>query len=100
MALFTAPPNAPGLERNTGPVSPKAGIALAAAGIVLAALAAYHNSFSGPFVLDDLVTTVNNPSIRHLWPLGPVFSPPPTTFSGGRPILNLAAGHESIHDGV
>ncbi len=90
MALFTAPPNAPGLERNTGPVSPKAGIALAAAGIVLAALAAYHNSFSGPFVLDDLVTTVNNPSIRHLWPLGPVFSPPPTTFSGGRPILNLS----------
>ena len=90
MAPQSARPKNPGLEHKPGSFSPRAGIALAAGGIVLAALAAYHNSFSGPFVLDDLVTTVNNPSIRHLWPLGPVFSPPPTTFSGGRPILNLS----------
>jgi len=58
--------------------------------IVLAALAAYHNSFSGPFIFDDSVATTENPTIRHLWPIGPVLSPPAGAGVGGRPILNLS----------
>jgi Flp pilus assembly protein TadD len=42
---------------------------------VLAALAAYHNSLSGPFILDDLVNIAGNPAVRHLWPFGPGGAP-------------------------
>ena len=58
--------------------------------IVLAGLAAYHHSFSGPFVFDDRASIPDNPTIRSLWPLGPVFSPPPRAGLGGRPIFNLS----------
>src|SRR6516162_11358510 len=34
--------------------------------LALAALAAYHNSFSGPFIFDDTRSIVDNPDIRHL----------------------------------
>jgi protein O-mannosyl-transferase len=60
--------------------------------IALAALAGYANSFSGPFVLDDVSSIAGNPSVRHLWPLTGPLSPP----SGfgltveGRPVLNLS----------
>jgi tetratricopeptide (TPR) repeat protein len=56
--------------------------------VVLAALAAYHNSFSGPFVLDDPVAITDNLTIRHF---GSALVPP--SFSGattaGRPVINL-----------
>ncbi len=35
-----------------------------------AALAAYYNSFNGPFMFDGLVSIKNDTLIRHLWPLG------------------------------
>jgi len=54
--------------------------------IVLAALVAYSNSFSGPFVFDDLPSIVDNPTIRHL---GSAFSPSIDSTAGGRPLLNL-----------
>ncbi len=34
--------------------------------LALAALAAYHNSFSGPFIFDDRPAIIDNPNIRHL----------------------------------
>ena len=70
-------------ERRTG--------LLAGLVIVLAALAAYHNSLAAPFVFDDTDSIVNNPTIARLWPLGPVLSPPAATGQtvGGRPVLNL-----------
>ena len=34
--------------------------------LALAALAAYHNSFSGPFIFDDKPEIAENPDIRHL----------------------------------
>jgi tetratricopeptide (TPR) repeat protein len=34
--------------------------------LALAALAAYHNSFSGPFIFDDIPSIVENSDIRHL----------------------------------
>jgi tetratricopeptide (TPR) repeat protein len=41
-------------------------------------------------LLDDKRCIVDNPSIRQLWPLGPVLSPPANTGVGGRPLLNLS----------
>jgi tetratricopeptide (TPR) repeat protein len=58
--------------------------------IVMAALAAYHNSFFGPFVFDDPTTIVDNPTIRHLGSISDVFSPPKDTTAGGRPLVNLS----------
>jgi tetratricopeptide (TPR) repeat protein len=63
----------------------------AAALIVLAAVAAYHNSFFGPFVWDDLGAIVGNRTIRRLWPVWPALSPPPNGETvSGRPVLNLS----------
>ncbi len=58
--------------------------------IVLTVWAAYANSFSTPFIFDDLKSVVQNPTIRHLWPLADVLSPP-TSLTGavGRPVVNL-----------
>jgi tetratricopeptide (TPR) repeat protein len=59
--------------------------------IIVAALAAYHNSFSGPFVFDDIPAIVDNPSIRHLWPITRVMAPPLTAAGAtGRPMVNLS----------
>jgi len=58
--------------------------------VISAALAAYHNSLSGPFVFDDIPAIVDNPSIRHLWPITRVMVPPLSTAgAAGRPIVNL-----------
>ena len=59
--------------------------------IVLAALAAYHNSFSVPFLFDDEASITENRTIRHLWPIWDTLSPPQggETVSG-RPMVNLS----------
>ncbi len=57
--------------------------------IVLAGLAAYHNSFAAPFVFDGPPSILENPTIRHLWPIWPVLWPPPELTVGGRPFVNL-----------
>ena len=64
---------------------------LALVSLVGAVLAAYHNSFSGPFVFDDGPAIVGNPTIRHLSDLGAVLSPPRESGQtvGGRPVVNL-----------
>jgi tetratricopeptide (TPR) repeat protein len=65
---------------------------LAVACLVGAILAAYHNSFSGPFVFDDGPAVLRNPTIRHLSALGDVLSPPREGGQtvGGRPVVNLS----------
>jgi hypothetical protein len=59
--------------------------------IVAAAIVAYHNSFSGPFVLDDHPVIEGNRTIRVLWPLWVPLSPPQADGStaAGRPLMNL-----------
>ena len=42
---------------------------LAAAAIFAAGLLAYGTSLGGPFVWDDPPSIVDNPTIRHLWPI-------------------------------
>jgi len=67
------------------------GIGPAAAVIVLATGLAYANSFSSPFVFDDLKSITDNATIRQLWPLSDVLSPPNhVTGVVGRPIINLS----------
>ncbi|HXA80955.1 MAG TPA: tetratricopeptide repeat protein [Opitutaceae bacterium] len=63
---------------------------LACVAIVLAALAVYSNSFSGPFIYDDVVAITENPTIRHLWPVWRVLSPPGHLTVSGRPLINLS----------
>ncbi|HVS53914.1 MAG TPA: tetratricopeptide repeat protein [Opitutaceae bacterium] len=65
---------------------------LAAACLVGAILAAYHNGFSAPFVFDDAAAISGNPTIRHLPALGEVLSPPRERGQtvGGRPLVNLS----------
>ncbi|HTB80100.1 MAG TPA: tetratricopeptide repeat protein [Opitutaceae bacterium] len=63
---------------------------LAGAVIAGATLAAYHNSFSGPFLLDDVPGIQDNLTLRHLWPIGRVLSPPPDLTTSGRPMVNLS----------
>lgn len=59
--------------------------------ILLAGLLAYARSGSGPLVFDDQATIADNPTLRHLWPLGLVLRPlangSPVT---GRPLVNLS----------
>jgi tetratricopeptide (TPR) repeat protein len=58
--------------------------------LLLAGLAAYHNSFLGPFVFDDVPALRDNPTLRTLWPLTTPLSPPADTGVGGRPLANLS----------
>jgi tetratricopeptide (TPR) repeat protein len=59
---------------------------LAAAVIIAAVTAAYSNSFHGPFVFDDLISIVDNPSIRTF---SGALSPPQATSVARRPVTNL-----------
>jgi len=56
--------------------------------VVFAALAVYHNSFSGPFIFDDRRAITENLTIRHPWSA----LAPPSTGGGviGRPLVNLS----------
>jgi protein O-mannosyl-transferase len=59
--------------------------------VVLGALAAYHNSFDGPFVFDDRPSILENETIRRL-SLPEIFRPPAGTglTVEGRPLLNAS----------
>jgi protein O-mannosyl-transferase len=80
--------NAATLRRSHGEEYPWPAVIL----IPLAAVAAYGNSLFVPFVLDDVSSIAGNPSLRHLWPLSRLLSPP--TGLGltveGRPVLNVS----------
>ena len=61
-----------------------------AAAIAAVILAAYSNSFRGPFVIDDQASVVQNPAIRDLARLDRVLSPPRDSPVAGRPLVNLS----------
>jgi len=81
---------------ETGTILPCATVSwrpiIFAAGLIVAAtVAAYCNSFEGPFVYDDEKSVLENPTIRRLWPIWRVLSPPSDGETvGGRPLLNLS----------
>lgn len=65
-------------------------LSLLAGILLLAGVLAYSNTLKVPLLLDDTVSIAENPSIRRLWPPGPVLSPPATAGVGGRPLSNLS----------
>jgi tetratricopeptide (TPR) repeat protein len=83
----------PPREKDPSPFGASRGVIwLAAACLIGAILAAYHNSFSGPFVFDDGPAILGNPTIRHLSAFGDLLSPPREAGQtvGGRPVVNLS----------
>ncbi|HYB13374.1 MAG TPA: hypothetical protein VEG67_07875, partial [Myxococcota bacterium] len=78
------------LELETAIPSPSLRCTLATLAVLaFAALAAYHNSFSGPFVFDDLHAIVDNARLHHFataWPE----SPRNGATLVGRPVLRLS----------
>ena len=59
--------------------------------IVLAAVLAYRDSFSGPFIFDDEHSIQQNPTIGRLWPIWKPLCPPNHGETvTGRPLLNLS----------
>ena len=60
--------------------------------VIAAGLLAYHNSFTGTFVHDDFGSIIENPTIRHLWPIWQPLLP--LQGSGwtvaARPLINLS----------
>jgi tetratricopeptide (TPR) repeat protein len=64
---------------------------LASVALALMTAAAYANTLGAPFVYDDKPSILDNPTLRQLWPLGPVLSPPGGGVTvDGRPLLNLS----------
>ncbi len=57
--------------------------------IPAAALLAYANSLSGPFIFDDLPWIEANPHVRRLWPLWNALQPPQGAPGTGRPVVCL-----------
>jgi len=75
-------------------------IPLAIGGIVLAALAAYANSFSGVLVYDDEPAILLNPTIRSLGAFGQTLCPPADTTVSGRPVANLSFALNHVFGGT
>jgi len=65
-----------------------------------AGIAAYANSFSGPFIFDDASSIPDNPHIRRLWPLWQVMSAPPQSTIAGRPLVCLSLALNYALDGL
>lgn len=58
--------------------------------ILIAGLIAYHGSFKGPFVFDDIDSIVDNPTIRNIFSFGTILVPPSGGVTvEGRPLLNI-----------
>jgi protein O-mannosyl-transferase len=61
-----------------------------AAIIVFAGFLSYANSLSGPFILDDQSSVVDNRQIREWWRLATILRPESDSSVAGRPIVNLS----------
>ncbi|MGO9527949.1 MAG: tetratricopeptide repeat protein [Verrucomicrobiia bacterium] len=58
--------------------------------VIAAGILAYHNSFTGPFIFDDVHWIPENPVIRHLWPIWDVLSPSSSALINARPAVNFS----------
>jgi tetratricopeptide (TPR) repeat protein len=79
------PPNGSAITKAAATTS-RWRIFLAGGLIAAMAMAAYHNSFSGPFIFDDPSAITDNPTIRHL---ASALLPPAGSTTAGRPLINL-----------
>ncbi len=71
-----------------GPRASRRTSALAGAGLALAAVAVYANSFSGRFIFDDFLSIPQNPTLRSL--ITALAPPAGGVTVTGRPFLNLS----------
>jgi tetratricopeptide (TPR) repeat protein len=79
------------VSSNPSPVQRRLSTVLAASLIVLVTAAVFANGLRGVFIFDDVFAILNNGSIHHLWPIGPVLHPPlDVTTASGRPLVNLS----------
>ena len=79
------------VRSNPSPVQRRLSTVLAASLIVLVTAAVFANGLRGVFIFDDVFAILNNSSIHHLWPIGPVLHPPlDVTTASGRPLVNLS----------
>ena len=75
------------IRYNVGqPLLLKVGLPIA---LIIIGMAAYTNSFGGPFIFDDEHSIHENPHILHLWPLSEAMSAPPQATVAGRPVVSL-----------
>ncbi len=58
--------------------------------LAVGTFAAYSRTFGVPLLFDDVGSIADNLSIRRLWLIWPVLSPPGGAGVGGRPLLNLS----------
>jgi protein O-mannosyl-transferase len=58
--------------------------------LICAGALAYANSLSGPFIIDDGVSIVDNTHIRQLWPLSRALVAERESPVAGRPLVNLS----------
>ncbi len=72
------------------PPESHAGVRVRAGIVVLTALVAYAGSLSAPFILDDVVSIVDNQQIREWWSLETVLFPRRELPTAGRPLVNFS----------
>lgn len=79
-------------EKLRGWIQGRGKILGAAALIAVSAVVAYRNSFSGPYIFDDITSIPYNRSIHHLWPPWSVLFPAihGEATINGRPLSNLS----------
>jgi protein O-mannosyl-transferase len=81
----------PRISVGAGGMESRRQVLLAGGMVVLATLAAYHNSLSVPFVYDDEGTIARNPLIQNLWSLSRSLAPAQGNLTtSGRPLLSLS----------
>ena len=68
--------------------------------IIAAGIGAYHNSFQGPFIFDDVPSILDNPHIRHLWPIWDAMSRHTESAVSGRPVVCLTLTLNYAFDGL
>jgi tetratricopeptide (TPR) repeat protein len=85
-------PPPPSVSRSPSPRgSDRLRFWLVTAGLLGATFAVYFNSLSVPFFFDDRPAIERNESIRQLWPLTTVLTPPVSgAGAAGRPVTNLS----------
>jgi tetratricopeptide (TPR) repeat protein len=93
---------APPAGRADNPPRDRKTTMLALVCLVLATALAYANTFGCPFIFDDRIDIVENPTIRSLWPITGVF----TSLAGGklvlltRPVANLTFALNYAYGGL
>ena len=75
-------------SHNSGAARQTLWTVLACAAILASGIAAWSNSFNGPFIFDDLLAIRDNPTLRH-FPAWENFLPPRASAVSRRPVVNL-----------